>query len=180
MGADYLPYRARRGDVAKLGEPFRFGEETALIEMPISWSLDDFPHFEFMRTATTILPGLQPARLVMQNWLDEFLYMKKSIEWGVLTYTMHPYVIGRGHRMLALEDLVDRLVKEGAVFATMEEAARDWARPDRRTTASLPPRDQFAALEAHLRKFVAVLAWRHARMTFEQISEKADVFIPDF
>jgi len=126
MGADYLPYRARRGDVAKLGEPFRFGEETALIEMPISWSLDDFPHFEFMRTATTILPGLQPARLVMQNWLDEFLYMKKkSIEWGVLTYTMHPYVIGRGHRMLALEDLVDRLVKEGAVFATMEEAARE-------------------------------------------------------
>jgi peptidoglycan/xylan/chitin deacetylase (PgdA/CDA1 family) len=125
MGADYLPYPARRGDIATLGEPFQFGEETALIEMPISWSLDDFPHFEFVRTATTILPGLQPARLVMQNWLDEFLYMKKSVEWGVLTYTMHPYVIGRGHRMLALEDLVDRLIKEGAVFATMEDAARE-------------------------------------------------------
>ena len=127
MGADYLPYRARRGDIATLGEPFRFGEETALIEMPISWSLDDFPHFEFVRTATTILPGLQPARLVMQNWLDEFLYMKKSVEWGVLTYTMHPYVIGRGHRMLALEDLVDRLIKEDAVFTTMEDAAREAA-----------------------------------------------------
>jgi len=125
MGADYLPYCARRGDIAILGEPFQFGEETTLIEMPISWSLDDFPHFEFVRTATTILPGLQPARLVMQNWLDEFLYMKKSVEWGVLTYTMHPYVIGRGHRMLALEDLVDRLIKEGAVFATIEEAARE-------------------------------------------------------
>jgi len=125
MGADYLPYPARRGDIATLGEPFQFGEETALIEMPISWSLDDFPHFEFVRTATTILPGLQPARLVMQNWLDEFLYMKKLVEWGVLTYTMHPYVIGRGHRMLALEDLVDRLIKEGAVFATMEDAARE-------------------------------------------------------
>jgi peptidoglycan/xylan/chitin deacetylase (PgdA/CDA1 family) len=125
MGADYLPYRARRVDIATLGEPFQFGEETALIEMPISWALDDFPHFEFVRTATTILPGLQPARLVMQNWLDEFLYMKKSVEWGVLTYTMHPYVIGRGHRMLALEDMVDRLIKEGAVFATMEDAARE-------------------------------------------------------
>ena len=125
MGTDYLPYRARRGDIATLGEPFRFGEETALIEMPISWSLDDFPHFEFVRTAATILPGLQPARLVMQNWLDEFLYMKKSVQWGVLTYTMHPYVIGRGHRMLALEDLVDRLSKEGAVFAMMEDAARE-------------------------------------------------------
>ena len=50
MGSDYLPYRARRGDVAKLGEPYHFGEETALIEMPISWSLDDYPHFEFVRT----------------------------------------------------------------------------------------------------------------------------------
>src|SRR6185295_7665498 len=125
MGADYLPYRVRRGDIAKLGEPFHFGEETAIIEMPISWSLDDFPHFEFMRTATTVLPGLQPARAVLQNWLDEFLYMKKSVDWGVLTYTMHPYVIGRGYRMLALEDFIDRLADEGALFMTMEEAARE-------------------------------------------------------
>ena len=114
MGSDYLPYRARRGDVAKLGEPYHFGEETALIEMPISWSLDDYPHFEFVRTPSTILPGLQPARAVMQSWLDEFLYMKKTVDWGVLTYTMHPYVIGRGYRMLALEDMVDKLASEGA------------------------------------------------------------------
>jgi peptidoglycan-N-acetylglucosamine deacetylase len=60
---------------------------------------------------------------VMQNWFDEFLYMKKTVEWGVLTYTMHPYVIGRGYRMLAFEDLVAKLIREGAVFATMEEAA---------------------------------------------------------
>ena len=125
MGSDYLPYRARRGDVAKLGEPYHFGEETALIEMPISWSLDDNPHFEFVRTPSTILPGLQPARAVMQSWLDEFLYMKKTVDWGVLTYTMHPYVIGRGYRMLALEDMVDKLASEGAVFLTMEDAARE-------------------------------------------------------
>ncbi len=127
MGSDYLPYRARRGDVAKLGEPFRFGEETALIEMPISWSLDDFPHFEYLRMPTTVLPGLQPARAVMQSWLDEFHYMKKSVDWGILTLTMHPYVIGRGYRMLALEGLVADLAKVGAVFLTMEEAAREAA-----------------------------------------------------
>ena len=28
MGADYWPYRARRGDRAELGKPFGFGEET--------------------------------------------------------------------------------------------------------------------------------------------------------
>jgi peptidoglycan/xylan/chitin deacetylase (PgdA/CDA1 family) len=125
MGADYAPYRARRGDVAKVGEPFHFGEPTALMEMPISWSLDDYPHFEFVRTETTILAGLQPARAVMQSWLDEFLYMKKTVEWGVLTYTMHPYVIGRGYRMLALEQLVDKLGREGATFMTLENAARE-------------------------------------------------------
>jgi peptidoglycan/xylan/chitin deacetylase (PgdA/CDA1 family) len=142
MGADYWPYRARRGDVAELGKPFVSGEETALVEMPISWSLDDFPHFEFMRTAATVLPGLQSARAVMQNWLDEFLYMKKTVDWGVLTYTMHPYVIGRGYRMLSFEDLVDKLAAEGAVFMTMEEAAREaqvrmgWAEALRGSTAA--------------------------------------------
>jgi peptidoglycan/xylan/chitin deacetylase (PgdA/CDA1 family) len=125
MGADYWPYRARRGDVAELGKPFRFGAETALIEMPISWSLDDYPHFEFVRTTATVLPGLQSARTVMESWLDEFRYMQQSVQWGVLTYTMHPYVIGRGYRMLALEELIKKLEGAGAVFMTMEDAAAE-------------------------------------------------------
>src|SRR5215831_5912475 len=125
MGADYWPYRARRGDRVELGKPFGFGEETALIEMPISWSLDDFPHFEFVRAATMVLPGLQPARAVMDSWRDEFRYMQKTVDWGVLTYTMHPYVIGRGYRMLAFEGLVQDLADAGAVFMTMEEAATE-------------------------------------------------------
>jgi hypothetical protein len=54
-----------------------------------------------------VAPGLPPARAVMQSWLDEFLYMKKTVDWGVLTYTMHPYVIARGYRMLAVDELVD-------------------------------------------------------------------------
>src|SRR5262249_45275076 len=128
MGGDYLPYRARRGDVAELGRPYRFGQETQLIEMPISWSLDDHPHFEFIRTQATILPGLQSARAVMQHWYDEFVYRRKSIDWGVLTFTMQPYVIGRGYRMLAFEDLVEKLIAEGAVFMPMEAAAAE-ARP---------------------------------------------------
>ena len=104
---------------------FNSAQPTDLIEMPISWSLDDHPHFEFIRTPQTVAPGLQPARAVMQSWLDEFLYMKKTVDWGVLTYTMHPYVIGRGYRMLALEWLFDQLAKEGAVFMTMEQAAEE-------------------------------------------------------
>jgi peptidoglycan/xylan/chitin deacetylase (PgdA/CDA1 family) len=125
MGGDYWPYRARRGDRVELGKPFGFGDETTLIEMPISWSLDDHPHFEFVRTAAMVLPGLQSARTVMENWFDEFRYMQRTVEWGVLTYTMHPYVIGRGYRMLALEDFVTKLAAAGAVFMTMEDAAAE-------------------------------------------------------
>jgi hypothetical protein len=36
---------------------------------------------------------------------------------------MHPYVIGRGNRMLALEGLLERLTDAGAEFMTMEDAA---------------------------------------------------------
>src|SRR5262244_4584596 len=125
MGADYWPYRARRGDHVALGKPYRYGEETGLIEMPISWSLDDYPHFEFVRTPTAVLPGLQSARTVMENWLDEFRYMQQTVDWGVLTYTMHSYVIGRGYRMLALDALLKDLAAAGAVFMTMEAAARE-------------------------------------------------------
>jgi hypothetical protein len=90
--------------------------------MPISWHLDDHPHFEYWRMPTTVNPGLQSARTVMESWLDEFRYFKKSTDFGILTYTMHPYVLGRGNRMLAFEGFVESLIKEGAEFMTMQQA----------------------------------------------------------
>ena len=122
MGGDYHPYPVRAGDQVKLGDPIKFGKETSLIEMPISWHLDDHPHFEYWRMPTTVNPGLQSARTVMESWLDEFRYFKKSTDFGILTYTMHPYVLGRGNRMLAFEGFVESLIKEGAEFMTMQQA----------------------------------------------------------
>lgn len=124
MGHDWMPYRVRRDDVIALHEPARFGPYTRLIEMPISWTTDDYPHFEFLRSPSTILQGLMNANDVLSNWTDDFIYMKRNTDWGVLTYTMHPFVIGRGHRMLMLERLIERLTAEGARFMSMVEAAR--------------------------------------------------------
>jgi peptidoglycan/xylan/chitin deacetylase (PgdA/CDA1 family) len=121
MGNDHHPYQVRIGDVIVSDEPMRFGAETELIEMPISWSLDDFPHFEFFRTQ-----GLMASSGVLQNWIDDFEYMRCKEEWGILTYTCHPFVIGRGHRMMMLERLIQALTERGAVFATMEKAAREY------------------------------------------------------
>ena len=127
MGHDCSPYYARTGDVVELEQPMRFGPETALIEMPISWSLDDYPHFEFEQTKNFRLQGLMAAGGVLQNWLDDFDYMTRSEEWGVLTYTCHPFVSGRGHRMLMLERLISGLQELGAAFLTMEEAVQEWS-----------------------------------------------------
>ena len=63
MGDDYTPYRVRKGDVIELEKPAVFGTTTRLIEMPISWTLDDYPHFEFIRTKEWILPGLMNTNL---------------------------------------------------------------------------------------------------------------------
>lgn len=129
MAHDCSPYYARTGDTVTLDQPMQFGPETSLIEMPISWSLDDFPHFEFTQTEGFRVPGLMATAGVLQNWLDDFDYMTRTTEWGVLTYTCHhPFVSGRGHRMLMLERLIAGLRELGAAFLTMEEAAQEWAR----------------------------------------------------
>jgi peptidoglycan/xylan/chitin deacetylase (PgdA/CDA1 family) len=128
MGHDYLPYQARDGDVAGLETPLIFGADTPLVEMPISWSLDDYPAFEYSHTRSGVLPGLMNAELVGANWLADFSYMATNYDWGVLTYTFHPHVIGRGHRMAMLEGLIEKLRAGGAVFVTMEQAVSEYRR----------------------------------------------------
>jgi len=128
MGHDHSPYRVRTGDQVQLEGPVIFGPESRLIEMPVSWNLDDFPHFEFLRTQTQLMPGLMAADGVLQNWVGDFKYMHDTEEWGVLTYTFHPYVIGRGHRMIFLEKLIGELIKMNATFLSLEEAAKEFQR----------------------------------------------------
>ena len=122
MGHDTLPYQVRSGDKVTLLEPMVFGEDTALVELPVSWSLDDFPHFEYSVSERGILPGLKEAAAVERNWIDDFLYMKETQDWGVFTLTFHPHVIGRGHRLRMLDRLIGRLASEGARFVTMAQA----------------------------------------------------------
>ncbi|HEY5647821.1 MAG TPA: polysaccharide deacetylase [Pseudomonadales bacterium] len=117
MGHDYLPYRARTGDHVEPGEPVRFGRRTELWELPVSWSADDFPHFEYFRGG-----GLSAASAVEENWLEDFRYMQEIQDEGVMTYTLHPFVIGRGHRIRMLDRLLTRLKADGARFVTAEQA----------------------------------------------------------
>ena len=121
MGDDYTPYYARQGDVIELEKPAVLGQESAIVEMPIHWSTDDSPHYEFVRAETSLRQGLKTARHVEQNWVDDFSYMRDTVEWGVLTYTCHPFISGRGHRIMLLERLIEQLKRDGAVFMRVDE-----------------------------------------------------------
>jgi peptidoglycan/xylan/chitin deacetylase (PgdA/CDA1 family) len=126
MGHDCEPYFARRGDTVVADAPLVFGETTDLVEVPISWSLDDHPHFEFFRTSAGVMPGLANADAVLENWLADFEYMRRTAEWGALVYTFHPYVSGRGHRMIMMEKLIDGLTRMGAEFLTLDQVQQEF------------------------------------------------------
>ena len=126
MGDDYTPYYARQGDIISVESPAKFGKPSPILEMPIHWSTDDSPHFEFVRTDANIRQGLQNAGDVLDNWIQEFLYMKQTVDWGVLTYTCHPFIIGRGHRIMMLEKLIQRIIDEGGVFQRVDETVDEF------------------------------------------------------
>lgn len=123
MADDFTPYWARTGDAINLEGPYRFGQSVDLVELPVSWLLDDFPHFEYIRLPNRVSPGLSAASKVEEIWRDEFDFMVRDVPGGVFTLTMHPQVIGRGHRVLMLERLIAHFRESGAQFTTLATAS---------------------------------------------------------
>jgi peptidoglycan-N-acetylglucosamine deacetylase len=123
MGSDFEPYWVRAGDVFTPDGPYEFGRELPIVELPVSWVLDDFPYFEFVRGVNQ---GLRPASQVLEIWSDEYEYFRSRVGSGCFTLTMHPQIIGRGHRILMLERLVETMMERGATFVTLGQAAAEW------------------------------------------------------
>jgi hypothetical protein len=63
---------------------------------------------------------------VLEVWSGEFDYMVEHESCGVFTLTMHPQVIGRGHRMMLLEGFIQHILSvQGTRFARMGDVARE-------------------------------------------------------
>ena len=138
MGHDYEPYWCRVGDAWSKTEAFEFGTPVDLVELPVSWHLDDFPHFEFMAGASGYLPGGRAPSSVLETWMAEFDYLYDRVGTGVLVVTMHPQIIGRGSRMLMLEQFIAHVAsRPNAGFTTCIDYVSDWRQG---RAPSLPPR----------------------------------------
>ena len=91
------------------------GQDTGLVELPVSWILDDAPYFG----RTGALPSPEAIFRVYQDEFD-----KAYQEGGMLMATFHPHIVGRRSRMVHLEKFIAYLKsKPGVWFATAEAIA---------------------------------------------------------
>jgi peptidoglycan/xylan/chitin deacetylase (PgdA/CDA1 family) len=91
------------------------GQDTGLVELPVSWILDDAPYFG----RTGALPSPEAIFKVYQDEFD-----KAYQEGGMLMATFHPHIVGRRSRMVHLEKFIAYLKsKPGVWFATAEAIA---------------------------------------------------------
>jgi len=138
MGNDVYPYYLRQGDKASPTEPYVFGQPVDLVEVPVTWGLDDFPPFEFVWGMNA---GLTSPSDIEEIWRGDFDYAWRHADGGVYALTMHPQVIGRGHRMLMLERLLDHIAgHDGVAFETIGAYVDRWkaANPLERWKAEHP------------------------------------------
>jgi peptidoglycan/xylan/chitin deacetylase (PgdA/CDA1 family) len=92
----------------------------ALVEIPVSWVLDDAPYFLF-----TGQRAIQPPGPVLQGWLTEFDGICEA--GGVANFTFHPQIIGRPSRLACLRELVEHARRAPRVWtARLDEIAAHW------------------------------------------------------
>ncbi|MEX3007668.1 polysaccharide deacetylase [Hoeflea sp. TYP-13] len=138
MHRDFEPYYVRVGDswtkidYSKHPEewmkPLVRGHETDLVEIPASWYLDDLPPMMFMKAAPNSHGFVNPRHLE-EMWRDQFDWVYREMDYGVVTFTLHPDVSGKPQVLLMLERLYNHIISHpGVKFTTFDAIADDFTR----------------------------------------------------
>ncbi|MBL1406500.1 MAG: polysaccharide deacetylase [Rhizobiales bacterium] len=136
MHNDFEPYYVRVGDswtkidYTKKAEewmkPLIRGQESELIEIPASWTLDDLPPMMFMKAAPNS-HGFVDPHVIERMWRDQFDWVYREMDYGVVTFTIHPDVSGKPHVLMMLERLYNHIIRHpGVSFVTFDEIANDF------------------------------------------------------
>jgi peptidoglycan/xylan/chitin deacetylase (PgdA/CDA1 family) len=123
MGRDFEPYHPRMVVEYDHEKGNTFGAPSPILELPVSWVLDDFPELESFKGS----PLMQGSDTVLARWKDSFDYAYEHCSGGLMTWTLHPQTIGRAHNLLMLERFVDHVVShDGVWFPTLSEVVDAW------------------------------------------------------
>jgi len=136
MHRDFEPYYVRVKDswtridydkpAAEWMKPYVRGQETDLVEIPASWYLDDLPPMMFIKGSPNSHGFVNP-RHIEEMWRDQFDWVYREQDYGVVAFTIHPDVAGRPQVLLMLERLIAHMKgHDGVRFSTMDEIALDF------------------------------------------------------
>lgn len=115
MGNDYYPYHPRYCEVS-YDKQNVFEKASSIVEMPVTWYLDDFPHSEFIGTRT----GMKPSSQIYEIWKEYFDYaIENNIENGMMVVTTHPQVIARPHNIRMLEEFIKYMLKKSGWITSL-------------------------------------------------------------
>ncbi|MEI3609783.1 polysaccharide deacetylase family protein [Pseudogracilibacillus sp. SO10305] len=117
MGNDLHPYYPRTVEVHS-DKANVFTKESSILEIPVSWYLDDFPQMEYI---TGGQEGQRPVEDIYNRWVSIFDYACNNEEGACYALTVHPQTIGRAHTIQMLEKLIQYMSDNGAWFATLGE-----------------------------------------------------------
>jgi len=95
-----------------------------LIELPMYWAMDDYPHYVQNDDLNYMMPIKSPDQ-AMEVWMAEFEAMWEFQ--GMFVTIWHPMNSGRLARCARLAKMIEQMQRKGKVwFATMEEIALNY------------------------------------------------------
>ena len=127
MGRDFQAYRPRPVVTVDREHGNEFGPPSPVIEIPVSWFLDDFPALENLPRGSQ----MGSTETLFARWKDHFDFAYERVPGGVFTLTVHPQTIGRAHAFLMFERFLDYVFGHEGVWATtLSEIAGAWRDAD--------------------------------------------------
>jgi peptidoglycan/xylan/chitin deacetylase (PgdA/CDA1 family) len=110
-----LAARGFTHDSSLMGDDRPYVLAGGVLELPVHWALDDAPWFE---------RDLDP-RPLLAAWTAEAGAAAREARH--VTYTLHPEILGRAHRVAVLDGLLDHLAAMGARLLTHDDVVRELA-----------------------------------------------------
>lgn len=105
-------------------DPYIHNDPPGLVELPVSWVLDDAPYFWFDEDSWN--KTIHSAASVKAIWQEEFEAAYHDS--GYLNLTMHPQIIGRPARLLMLDEFIGWMKRHEGVWLTTGSAVAVYVR----------------------------------------------------
>jgi peptidoglycan/xylan/chitin deacetylase (PgdA/CDA1 family) len=123
MGREFDPYHPRPV-ITDWMEGNTFAPPSPILEIPVSWYLDDWPAMEYV---PGISEGLGDHDLLYRRWRDIFDYARTRTTPAVYTLTLHPECTGRSFLITILEKLIQHMQTHNDTwFCTLSDIHDAW------------------------------------------------------